>query len=239
MPGKKKAVHSQNRKLKPNLTLVRDWIYSIINPMVADLGIEEEQVKNKKWTWRCHSRQFEYLKYTSEMIGEYLSPNFDQFKRFNPETKKCIKDHDDKLKILGERVGKYYDYLVILPKYIEEINKIFSLLTKEENDDPSQKPEILNLFAQYIVNNAGELPSLYSRYKTWNLHKDKLAALKERSGILEHVEEVDSAGEDFMKSIISLEKILDKKRTNWADQFKIPVVPSNSLYPVPLSEDSF
>ncbi|HLQ36504.1 MAG TPA: hypothetical protein VK348_01795 [Planctomycetota bacterium] len=193
----------------PSKEQAKAWLATVLGPLARGVEVEAEVIAENDWSFRVHSRDFEFLLPTQVMVDRVYHANLEQFWRFNREMKLLSEQHDKALDGLRQSAARAFDRLMDSRKFLE--------LTREAG--PMQQ-----YLAQCIVNSKGHLPSFYEYSRFWNEHRDELMALRKETTLQECFRALQAAGVPFQTTVDELLKRLFRAQQEVADKFGLPPV---------------
>ena len=212
------APRREARQIGPNI--VRAWFDSVINPLLRSLETERELLQKGNWTWRFRPAGLESIRSSRVYIQPEARENLKQFAALNPEAGKAIDLHDARVLPLAEQCRQFHEAVRAEQSLLELYRRTTSPESLSELNVRDMRylfgayPEAdhLDVLAEYIVNNTGELPPSYGPAPLWNKHKTEFLKLRDHRAIHGHYQSTAAAGEALLKCVNRLVGFLEEKR---------------------------
>jgi hypothetical protein len=201
-----------SKKVRPSKEQVRAWLTTVIAPMASALAIESERVKRGNWSFRCETRDFEFLWPVPKMIAVPYVPNLEQLLRFRNDLKTLVHAHDGALADLLIAAGDLYEKVL----QSERFQSLAASISVAESDR--------KYLAEYIVNGVRDLPSHYVHYELWVREGGRFLDLREAPGLVTEVRGLLLAGRRFAGRVDSLLESVNGLQVGLADKYKLPPV---------------
>lgn len=200
------------------------WIYSVINPLLEGLRIEDTFLARGNWTFRRYSRDLEFIRPVPILVGYKERPNFEDFVSSNPKAKEEIDRRDAQREELRDACRVAFDSLADNPDFQREVSECFQEVEAEKPGEtsrfvhPAVKPH--EVVAETVLNK-GFVPDHAGFYPFWSRFRDKL--MRFRKGA--QFENADQAGDKLKTSNDALSLELSQLRSALAEEYDIPWAP--------------
>jgi hypothetical protein len=225
----KKRGDSELHKAKVGPQIVRAWFDTVINPLLAWLGREQELLTARNWTWRFKPAGLEAIRHLRAYVD--ARPNWEQFEQLHPQVGRIGEIHDRKVDALSQESGRLHGALVANVAYRDLVVRITSPeslreLGQDRQDVFGAYPESdwPDLIAEYVVNNTRELPSYYTTARLWNGHREQLLDLLDRQPLRGHRDVVTKVGEELRRATSKLSAALQDIRLDLSLTCDVPYV---------------
>jgi hypothetical protein len=224
------ARRREARQIGPNI--VRAWFDSVINPLLRSLETERELLQKGNWTWRFRPAGLEGIRSSRVYIQPYAWDNLKQFAVLNPAARKAIDLHDARVLPLAEQCRQFHEAvraeqsLLDLYRRTTSPESLSELNVRDTHYLFGGYPEAdhLDVLAEYIVNNTGELPLSYGPAPLWNKHKAEFLKLRDHPAVQGRCESTAAAGEALLKSVNRLIRLLEEKRLQLSLDYDQPYI---------------
>ena len=241
MEIQKRASINMNKKLNRkreeelNAEMVRDWFDTVFNPLLERLKDECDLINIYNFTWRFKPCGFEFLREINIYLDQSGKRNLEQIVAVYPSMKKHIQAHDIKLKLLGEKCALLH---IALTKKSQNLQLIYQCISSDESlKEPglyrmfgsSNQEDHIDLIAEYIVNQKGELPYYHSISPLWNKYRNEFLAILEKEPLLSKKKALIETSDDFLLKTQELIRFLDDKRMDLSFRYKLALAkPTNN-----------
>lgn len=195
------------------------WVYTVINPVLEGLKIEEAFLGRRNWTFRFRSRELEYIRPVEEYVDFAGKPNLEDFLDSNAADRKSIASRDQDREALREKCQRAFDYLATHAGFREEVSSCVEQFGN--GDELPSGDEFHNLVAERVVNNIQELPAHYGDARFWSRFRDRLMRFR-KAGVFE---QADRAGVQLLRSNERLSMMLRATRKRQAEEHDVPFAP--------------
>ena len=220
----------KSRQIGPNI--VRAWFDSVINPLLRALETERELLQKRNWTWRFRPAGLELIRPARVYVEPEARDNLKQFAALNPDCGRAIDSHDAKVHALLEECTKLHEATVRDESFralcarvtsaeslsglnVADLSELFGAYPPEDH---------LNILAQYVTNNTGELGSYYVSAKLWNRYRTEFLGLRDRPNVRSHYKLTSEAGESLLREVNRLIQLLEEKRLALSLEYDQPYV---------------
>lgn len=199
------------------------WIYSVINPLIDALKVENSFLKDGNWTWRFQTKDLEFILPLERYVDSVSLPNFADFFKANRKVDLKREKHDELRASLAENCRIAFEYLVNWNEFKNKIRSNLSLYKQTWGYPGGAVPEkdFDMLVAQYVVNKIVKLPEHYATSKFWESLGNEF--LEFRTG--EKFEKLDESGKQLEKENERLLITLENFRTDLCEKYDIPAAP--------------
>jgi hypothetical protein len=181
---------------RPTREQVKVWLATVLWPIVRGLTIEADYVARRNWSFRAHSRDFEFLSEIEQMVTPIFGPNLRQFYRFHRDALEVATAHDLGIKGLREACRDTFDALWM--------DEDFQALTAPIPENERA------YYAEYVVNGIVELPSHYTAAPIWNAKRQSFRGLRDKAQLRDSFMRVEQEGQS-MRALV--ERALDELST--------------------------
>jgi hypothetical protein len=205
-------------RVKPGL--VKAWFRTVINPIIAGLEAEADLLRRDDYTWRAYARRLAGFAPVRSQVAEIASPNLDQFLRVYPEFQPLFEDHDEKLRVLFEKVSEYASAL----DAYSPLRQMAAHLIDKTNPGFSNDEEAVSVAAEYVVNGVTHLPNYYSTAQFWNSHSRQFLDLRDHPEISPFRESAHVAALTLKQSADDLAGALKAVRDELSFDMDVPPV---------------
>lgn len=239
-PIRKQAIGSKRKPKKrapeTGPKTVRAWFDTVMNPLLRALESEDELLRSRNWTWRFRPGALEMLRRTESYLDPEVRDNLEQIKEDYSAMKVAVDEHDRNVEQLSRCCEQLHKALVqsqdLKSTYerttsSDSLSRLGAVLAELFGAYPQH--DHLELLAQYIVNNTGQLPSYYSPSRLWNTYHDEFLDLLDRPGIRPQHEMTVETGEALRRSAERLRNELRTTRHRLSREHDVPYVSSERL----------
>lgn len=195
------------------------WVYTVINPVLEGLKIEEAFLGRQNWTFRFRGGDLEFIRPVEEYVEFAGKPSLEDFLDSNSTDKKSIENRDQAREALRERCQRAFEYLAGSADFRQEVSSCIEEFGN--SDDLRNEPEFHNLMSERVVNNIPALPHYYADATFWFRFRDRL--MKFRKGDV--FEQADRAGAHLVQSNQELSTTLRATRKQQAKDNDVPFAP--------------
>jgi hypothetical protein len=211
--------------------IVRAWFDTVINPLLSCLEREQYLLANKNWTWRFRPASLETIRQVRTYVDPEARANLEQFEELHPGIKRERDAHDKLVLALVQNCQHLHKVLVTSA----DLQDLFLHATSEDSlrniglnlrdlFGSYPEPEYRDLLAEYIVNNAGELPSYYSIAPLWNQHRSKFLSILDRPTVRDLWAATIQTGKALMRETDRLSRLLKEIRLRLSLEHDVPYV---------------
>jgi hypothetical protein len=227
-PASGKTYFATLIKLGPQI--IRSFFDTIINPIIHYLKSEQQLLAEKNWTWRFRPGHLEAIRYIEQYIPAEAQENLEYFVSYFPTIEEKIKEHDNEVASLFVQCKQLQRALEEHPELKELYDHITSAASLTELNTslnnlfgayPAQ--EHIDLLAQYIVNNTGDLPSYHSVSSLWNRHRQELLRFLVTPSIAQLNNQTVRAGKKISAAGKHLLKSLKDLRDLLSSEYDVPI----------------
>jgi len=226
---RKKSSSKKSSRAGPGI--VRAWFDTVINPLLSYIEREQDLLANKNWTWRFRPASLEAIRQIRTYVDPEARANLEQFEELHPDIKREMSVHDKFVLVLGQNCQHLHKALVTSA----DLQDLFLHVTSEESlrnigrdlqdlFGAYPKAEYRDLLAEYIVNNAGELPSYYSTAPLWNQHRSKFLSILDRPSVRDLGAATLQTGKALMRATDGLSRLLKEIRLRLSLKHDVPYV---------------
>lgn len=202
-------------KRKRSREQVRIWLATVLSPVLSALDVELQFVERRNWSFRCDSRDFEYLWPTAMMVAAPHRANAEQLFRYYPSLGTRATSHDRALAALREACRAAYDQLMRSPRFLR--------LPMPANEHP----EGHKYFAEYVINGLRDLLSHYSFADFWKAHGGEYLELRSEPSLAPSFLLLEERGDLFRRELVALRRTVKELQERSADEAGLaPVDPS-------------
>jgi hypothetical protein len=178
------------------------------------LAVESDRVQRGNWSFRCETRDFEFLWPVAKMIAVQYLPNLAQLLRYRRDVEKLVQGHDEALGVLLSAANRAYE------KVIE--SKTFRALSDSKEVAQSDR----RYLAEYIVNGTRDLPSYYVHHEIWTREGGKFLDLRDDPASRSDFLSLTVSGRALAAAVERLQSAVGRLQTELADAYKLPPVDS-------------
>ncbi len=214
--------------------IIRSWFDTVINPILENLKLEEKLLVQRNWTWRVPPSHLESIRSIVESAWQVSVDNLEQLITFYPNVEDLIERHDQEESELEDACRALHEALSTSSAIKEAYGKAKQddALTEQGTAVNSvlhgSDDQHLDLLAQYIVNNAEELPNYYVHSSVWNKYRSEFLSSLEDPAISPLRNAAVQAGEKLLGTVNELSALLKEIRSRLSLQFDVPFVTSQS-----------
>jgi hypothetical protein len=215
--------------------IIRSWFDTVINPLLESLKLERKMLEDRNWTWRVPPGRLESLRPVKESAWQVSTDNLAQLLSFYPDVEELIEQHD-------RDVFALEDACRILHRSVAKSSQIQEAYKKAKEDaSPTDQgtavsgvlqgpaEQHVDLLAQYVVNNAGELPNYYVHSPVWNKYRSDFLKSLEDAAISPLNDAAIQAGASLLNTVNDLIGVLMKARDRLSLWFDVPFYTSQPV----------
>jgi len=196
------------------------WIYTVINPLLEGLRIEETFLARNNWTFRRYNRELEFIRPARILIGYKSVPNLEDLTASKPDMGEAIKDRETRREKLRAGCEAAFEALIAEPDFRQRVDN-----AKRESPGEARTLEhpavpFYEVVAEAVVNHGG-VPSHAGFYPFWSRFQSEFLSLR----IGPAFEAADQAGREFRECNDDLERKLTQLRSALAEDDDIPWAP--------------
>ena len=224
-----KKVNGKQKIESVGPNIVRAWFDTVINPILEALEMERGLLRKKNWTWQFRPGGLESMRHLRGYIALEARPNLELFERLNPGVASILKAHDTGVDKLARACAELQTVLqtnsrlrdlyskFTSPKSLETINR-----TVADLFGGYRQSDHIALLAQFIVNNAAELPDYYYTAPFWNRHRTAFLAFLRSPSLKSRSDAVNTAGAELLRQVETLIILLGRLRLSLALEYDLP-----------------
>jgi len=227
----KKPRSSRTKRDRVGPRIVRAWFDTVINPLLSYLEREQQLLVEKNWTWRFRPASLEAIREVRVYIDREAWPNLEQFEELHPNVKRARTAHDK----LVVTLTRHCQHLHKALRTSEDLKNLFlDLTTPQALRDIGKglqdlfgaypKSDYLDVLAEHIVNNTGDLPSHYTTAPLWNLHRERFLVILGHPAVRPQWEATRRAGESLLRESRRLSQVLGQVRLSFSLEHDVPYV---------------
>jgi hypothetical protein len=203
---------------EPSPRIVRALFDSVINPLVRALPREYQLLEERNWTWRFRADSLELIRLIPQYLNQETIDNLDLFLELSQAEKTWFKAHDDGVESLLARCRECHAAV----KASEKFQELFQMLTTPSNlvdlgiatisgiFGAYPKEDHLDVLAEQVVNNTGDLPTYYPISRLWNKYRSEFLNILAEPDVSESYTILLNAGENLKQqsfaALISLKQ---------------------------------
>jgi hypothetical protein len=155
---------------------------TVCNPLIESLELELALINRGNWTFSFRPRALELIKAHQRYVDTRAWPNLDELLRLEPQLHSTASQHDRAVSELLAAVATLYDVLLANRDFEALCSSLFGeekirevgYNAVHEIFGAYPAADYPSLIAQYVINNAGELPNYYASARFWNYHRAEL-----------------------------------------------------------------
>lgn len=221
---------------KPSPKIVRALFDSVINPLLHALPQEYELLEQRNWTWRFRADSLELIRMIPQYLNQQTKDNLELFIELYPKAKIWFTDHDEGIESLiaackechaaiktSKRFREVFERATTPESLVElgvaEISGIFGAYPKETH---------LDVLAEQVVNNTGDLPVYYPISRLWNKYGTEFLDVLAEPDVREFYETVVKAGEHLKRKSFALLILLKQRRLEMSLKYGEPFASTNA-----------
>jgi hypothetical protein len=178
------------------------------------LAVEHDRVARGNWSFRCETRDFEFLWPIVKMVAVQYLPNLEQLLRYRRDVEKFVHGHDKALEVVRNTAARAYEKVV----QDEKFGALAARTSVAESDR--------RYLAEYIVNGIRDLPSYYVHHDIWTREGGRFLDLRDDPGLRSEFRSLATSGHDFAAAVEKLQTTIGSLQTELADAYKLPPVDS-------------
>lgn len=221
-------------KVGPNI--VRAWFDTVLNPLLPALSLEERCLLTKDWTWRFIPGGLEAIRPVHSHLDIDARDNLEQFLGLHRNVAFVTQLHDKNVEGLSDNCAQLQRRLELSPALLKIFqrrttpNALSDIGSLQQIFGAYPSEHQIALIGQYIVNNTGDLPEYHSTARFWNKHKDEFLAVLRHRSVLIHAKRTEKAGENLLKSVRILIRVLKETRLTLSLEYDVPYVTVRGSY---------
>ena len=201
------------------------WIYSVINPVLNGLEIEESFLAKRNWTFRRYNKDLEFIRPIRAFVDYQSRPNWDDFVTTNPAVRGSVEDREARREELRKACNTAFADLVKVTDFQRKVSECLDAFVKETRAQRSSifHPDVEphEAVAEIIVNNVAQLPDHYGPHGFWSRFGGELMEFRQGP----RFEEADRAGDELKRSNENLSAKFSKLRSDLGAEYDIPWAP--------------
>jgi hypothetical protein len=213
---------SGTRKTAQKLSarIVRALFDTVINPLLRALPEEYELLEQRNWTWRFRADSLELIRMIPNYVDDLTRDNLDLFRELYPSAEKYFERHDNTVErlvgacrechaavkgssTLREVYGRVTRPDSLVELGIAEISGIFGAYPQENH---------LDVLAEQVVNNTGDLPAYYPISRLWNKYRVQFLKILAEPNVRPTYDMVLKAGQNIQENTLPLLTYLKQQR---------------------------
>jgi len=213
----------------PNI--VRAWFDTVLQYALRGLESERSFLTERNWTFRFHTRTFEYLVPVAEHLPAAARENLHQFVSFFPEVQEKVSEHDVCERQLEEQCQSYFTAILESDAFRKVFESVASEAPHAMGRDfrsnfgaYSSEMDFMGSLVEYLINNVERLPGYYSTAELWNRYRDYFLPLASEPTIAQLRAATDRAGRSMLGVVDELSSLLREKRSELSLRFDVPYV---------------
>ncbi len=213
--------------------IVRAWLKTVINPLIAALQNESRLLSNRNFTWRAGSGAMLLIAPVRHHLEYTKWANCDQFISFFPDVAELCETHDRQAPELSSACKRLYELLIGSSEFVKAV--VDAMDSDRLVLEPGQTREmftkahapaaIVTMIAEYVVNGTGPLGGEYWTAPLWNSFREQFISFPTRGATFAAWEVVEHEAEDLLSTIAGLIPCLLQVRDSLSLTFDIPPNP--------------
>lgn len=207
---------TRRKTARPSKDQVRAWLTTVIAPIGRALAVERDRIARGNWSFRCETRDFEFLWPIRKMVAVQYSPNLEQLLRYRSELRQVAGEHDKALATLLTTANRAYEKVAR-----SEAFQALTASTTVADDDR-------RYLAEYIINGIRGLSSYYVHHDFWGREGGRFLDLRDSPELRREFRSLDEVGRRFATIVDKLGSAVNRLQTELADAYKLPPVESVS-----------
>ena len=197
---------------RPSKEQVRAWLTTVIAPVASALAVEQDRSSRGNWSFRCVTRDFEFLWPVPMMVAIPYLPNLEQLMRYRDDFKELAQAHDGALDELRVAARVVSDRTL----QSERFRTLAASWSTAERDR--------EYFAEYIVNGLRDLASHYVHHELWTRQGATFLGLREDPALTNEFRSLEATGQKFLKCVTSMLATVNRLQVELADSYQLPPV---------------
>jgi hypothetical protein len=215
---------------KKQVRRVAAWIYAVINPIISSLERELFFLDSGNLTWRPHTGRCEMIRTIQEYVDSTQWPNYQDFvaehktSRFVP----AFEQHDSNLNEVNVLAQQRFDSILSSTQILDSVNAELEFYESQKASLGPQAPSLTNIrkdipktVAEYLINNAQNLPSHYVISAFWNFNGKNLLSIR----ALPEFQPLRRATENLRKTSAVVKQGLEDYRLSLSRSYDLPAAP--------------
>jgi hypothetical protein len=216
------AEENRPRRRRKGTERAKAWIYSVLNPLMEDLRVENTLLAKKNITWRYQTAEMEFIRQTRELTSPSARPNYDDLLRGVPSLRQKMEERDGKVGVLLQAALECWKALTVY--FRSQVEHWLKQWKEEGNPYPggaTPEGEFWLLITEHVMNNVAELPVHYTNRAFWSRFRENF--LSARSG--RSFPQLEQAIFELKKANGVLIETLDQTRSHLCEEYDIPAAP--------------
>jgi hypothetical protein len=222
--------HTIDRGKSVGPNIVRAWFDTVLNPLLYGLSVEHNVLTSGDWTWRFRPpRLLSLVPVRAHVVAE-ARDNLEQFLAFHPECRRPIEEHDRRVESLFSACQLFHKALTNSAAFKEAYDRTTAQVPLAPGSSVSDlfgatlPEDHLDVIAEYVVNNAGKLPSYYKTAPLWNQYGAEFVRVRESDAVRPHWEESQNAGAQLADAVDELATAIRAARQELSLEYDVPFV---------------
>jgi len=216
-------------KQHPNPRIVRVWFDALVNPLLDNLRVEYERVKERTWVWRWRH----HIVSAAFPLGYFLYWNgcndpeqfFQTDSRFHPAITRymaSIRELIDTCASLHEAISSD-DHFKAVYRTATSSTSLHRLgMTAKAVFGGYPKEKRPGLIVEHIINRTPSTAAAPLSDQFWSVWHDEFLQVLDTEDLRPHVVRMNAAGERMLDAIAHLIEILEEVRSRLSVKYGVP-----------------
>jgi hypothetical protein len=197
---------------------------------------EYELLEQRNWTWRFRADSLELIRMIPQYLNQQTKDNLELFIELYPKAKIWFTDHDEGVESLIAACKECHAAV----KASKRFRELFERATTYESLDELgaalisgifgayPKEDHLDVVAEQIVNNTGDLPVYYPISRLWNKYGTEFLNVLAEPDVREFYTTLVKAGDHLKRKTSALTTSLRERRLEMSLEYGEPFASTNT-----------
>jgi hypothetical protein len=214
---------------------VAAWIYAVINPIISSLERELFFLDSGNLTWRPQTGRCEMIRPIQEYVDSTQWPNYQDFlaEHQRADFGAEFQHHDSNLNEVNALAQRRFDSTLSSTQFRDFVNSELDIYERQKLSLGPQAPSLTNIrtdipkmVAEYLINNAQNLPSHYVISAFWNFNGKNLLAIRAGSDF----QPLRRSAENLGKTSAVIKQGLEDYRLSLSRSYDVPAAPVSGIW---------
>lgn len=218
--------------------IVRGWFDAILNPVIQSMRYEIAKLNSRDLAWQAITGTTESILPIKRLIPPFAEDTLEQFLNFFSDCKAKIYSYEEARQELEHACAQ-------LQHALENSHELRAVYDKAALDNSpgfdgnyissvftSYRSDVYHLgnLAQFIINQANELPADNSYAPAWNRYREQFLTTLDSPGIKGRALAVENERRNLLQKVVDLIKTFKNIREELSIQHDVPYLPPEAFY---------
>jgi hypothetical protein len=218
--------------------IVRGWFDAVLNPVIQSMRYQIGKLNTRDLAWQAVTGTMDSILAIKRLIPPFAEDTLEQFLNFFPDCKEKIYSYEEARQELEHACAQLQRVIETTPELIE----IYETASLDDTPGPdgniissvfSSYPDVnyhLSNLAQFLVNDAQEVPANNAYAPAWSKYRDQFINLLDLPEVKEKVLVVERERRNLLQKVVDLIKAFKAIREELSIKHDVPYLPPEAIY---------